>query len=130
MKTWRPIPIDQYFSDDPDILDMWKVLQITEEKQVPISGDDPIAKSDIVDLKGIHRHNFRPRTNFNHLLVVAKAIGVKSIPTDQGKAFRYVLSQIKNEPILPEPNANMVDTINPELRDSLNEFLSKNKNLD
>ena len=57
---WRPIKIEKYFKDVPDILIVWKSLKIKEEKQVPFYADEPIATSKEFDMTGYYRTNFRP----------------------------------------------------------------------
>lgn len=96
MRTWRPIPIEEFYRNHPDILAMWKVLEPTEEKSVPISGDEPIARSKKVDMTGIFRTNFNPKENWNHLLLVAEVLGIEELPIIHEYAFQVVLDQIKS----------------------------------
>lgn len=101
MRNWRPIAIENYFKDAPDILKMWKVLEIKEEKQVPWYSDEPVAKSNKVQLFGICRTNFNPKNNWTHLMVVAGAIGLETLeigsPIDINQAFKKVLNYLDND---------------------------------
>lgn len=94
MKCYRPIPIEQFFKDNPDLLKMWNVLEIEEEKSPPWYADQPMATSKKVKLNGIHRRNFNPMSNREHLYLVAKVVGVKELPIDMDQAFKEVLRVI------------------------------------
>jgi len=94
---WRPPPIEEFFKDDPERLLMWQALEATEEKSVPFYADEPIAKSEKVDMKGVYRTNFNPRKNLRQLHLVAEAAGIESLPIYMDKAFRKVINHLKKK---------------------------------
>lgn len=97
MLTWKPVSIERFYRDHPHLLSMWKVLNLKEEAVVPISADSPIARSEdpkineIVRLFKIDRNNFNPDSDWNHLMLVARAVGVENISADITVAFSEVL---------------------------------------
>ena len=100
-RYWKPIPIEEYFKDDPELLLMWEALEIVEEKRVPFYADEPIARSEKVDMKGVFRTNFNPRKKLYQLHLVADAIGVDTLPVDMDKAFEKIVKYLEDAAIRP-----------------------------
>lgn len=95
METWKPVPIEEYYKDYPDLLLMWQALEVKEEKRVPWYSDEPMAHSEKADMSGVYRTNFWPKENRQHLALVAQAIGINQLPLDQDKAYKKVLRALK-----------------------------------
>lgn len=96
-QNWKPVPIEEYYSEVPDKLVLWKVLEITEEKEPLWYADEPNATSEKHDIRGLNifRTTFHPEGNLSHLMAVAKALGIESLPIKHNDAYLKVLSIAK-----------------------------------